>query len=142
MVSIETAIRELNNGTVQFHYPNDNGCTTEGEIIILLKRLAKFEAINVEPDEILEHYLSQIYDYLRFYKVEVTKDVKDSIKKHIQTYHVTPKVCAWYINDIDFYSEWHRTLGYTIEEATKILTSHTGEFLFLPADKGIIRFER
>ena len=43
IVNLETAIQELNNGTIEFHYPNDNGCTTESEIIILLNRLQQYE---------------------------------------------------------------------------------------------------
>lgn len=52
MVSLETAISELNTGIVEFTYPQDGGCTTEGEVVTYLKRLEEFEKIGLEPEEI------------------------------------------------------------------------------------------
>ena len=43
IVNLETAIQELNNGTIEFHYSNNNGCTTEGEIVTFLNRLQQYE---------------------------------------------------------------------------------------------------
>lgn len=53
MVSIDTAIKELNTGVVTFNYPTDSGCTTEGEVVILLKRLKQFEETGFEPEDII-----------------------------------------------------------------------------------------
>ncbi|WP_097006722.1 hypothetical protein [Lacrimispora amygdalina] len=52
MVDLDTAINELNTGVIEFDYPNGTGCTTEGEVVILLKRLKDFESIGLEVDEI------------------------------------------------------------------------------------------
>lgn len=52
MVSLETAINELNTGIIEFIYPKDSGCTTEGEVVTYLKRLEEFEKIGLEPEEI------------------------------------------------------------------------------------------
>ena len=52
IVSLETAISELNTGIVEFTYPQDGGCTTEGEVVTYLKRLEEFEKIGLEPEEI------------------------------------------------------------------------------------------
>ena len=43
MVDIKTAIHELNTGKIEFDYKDDDCCTTEGEVVILLKRLAELE---------------------------------------------------------------------------------------------------
>ncbi|PWM31529.1 MAG: hypothetical protein DBX58_06295 [Clostridiales bacterium] len=40
MVDLKTAIKELNEGKIEFVY-NSDACTTEGEIVILLKELEK-----------------------------------------------------------------------------------------------------
>ena len=52
MVSIETAIEELNTGKIEFSYLEDC-CSTEGEVVTYLKRLEEFERIGMEPYEIL-----------------------------------------------------------------------------------------
>lgn len=59
MVSLTTAIQELNTGIITFQYPEEGACSTEGEIIILLKRLAEFEKLGMEPKEI-QNILLQI----------------------------------------------------------------------------------
>lgn len=48
MVDLKTAIEELNTGKIEFDYKEDNCCTTEGEVVILLKRLAELENADVE----------------------------------------------------------------------------------------------
>lgn len=52
MVDISTAIKELNNGDIEFSYKNENARTTEGEVVILLNRLKEFDDIGLEPFEI------------------------------------------------------------------------------------------
>ena len=47
MVDIKTAIHELNTGKIEFNYKEDDCCTTEGEVVILLKRLAELETADV-----------------------------------------------------------------------------------------------
>lgn len=47
MVDIKTAIYELNTGKIEFDYKDDDCCTTEGEVVILLKRLAELETADV-----------------------------------------------------------------------------------------------
>jgi len=43
MVDLQTTIDELNTGKIEFDYKDDDCCTTEGEVVILLKRLAELE---------------------------------------------------------------------------------------------------
>lgn len=53
MVDLKIAINELNTGKLEFKAnESDAVCTTEGEIVILLKRLQEFEALGFEPDEL------------------------------------------------------------------------------------------
>ena len=47
MVGIQTAIDELNTGKIKFDYIDADCCTTEGEVVILLKELAKLENADV-----------------------------------------------------------------------------------------------
>ena len=47
MVDLKTAIHELNTGKIEFNYKDDDCCTTEGEVVILLKRLAELEKADV-----------------------------------------------------------------------------------------------
>lgn len=54
IVSLKTAIQELNTGIVEFTYPKQNGCTTEGEVVTYLKRLQEFEETGLEPCQIKE----------------------------------------------------------------------------------------
>ena len=65
IVNLETAIQELNNGAIEFHYPNDNGCTTESEIIILLNRLQQYENSGF-PLETLQTYNHKTCNCKRF----------------------------------------------------------------------------
>ena len=48
MVDLQTVIEELNTGKIEFDYKDDDCCTTEGEVVILLKRLAELENADVE----------------------------------------------------------------------------------------------
>ena len=43
MVDLQTVIDELNYGKIEFDCKDDDCCTTEGEVVILLKRLAELE---------------------------------------------------------------------------------------------------
>ena len=47
MVNLQTVIEELNTGKIEFDYKDDDCCTTEGEVVILLKRLAELETADV-----------------------------------------------------------------------------------------------
>lgn len=47
MVDLQTVIEELNTGKIEFDYKDDDCCTTEGEVVILLKRLAELETADV-----------------------------------------------------------------------------------------------
>lgn len=47
MVDLQTAIDEINTGKIEFDYKDDDCCTTEGEVVILLKRLAELEKADV-----------------------------------------------------------------------------------------------
>ena len=47
MVDLQTAIEELNTGKIEFTCKDDDCCTTEGEVVIFLKRLAELETADV-----------------------------------------------------------------------------------------------
>ena len=47
MVDLQTAIDELNTGKIEFDYKDDDCCTTEGEVVIHLKRLAELDVADV-----------------------------------------------------------------------------------------------
>ena len=64
MVDLKTAIKELNTGIIEFEYPNDSGCTTEGEVVTFLKRLEEFEKVGLEPEEIKKPYCCCNIDYV------------------------------------------------------------------------------
>ena len=78
-------------------------------------------------------------EYISQY-IEVDEDVERCIKVHRQYYKNVGKVCAWYKNKEDFYSDWCG-IGYTRLQADKLFRGCKGEFTTLPDGKGIIRFE-
>ena len=102
-----------------------------GYMQYLLKEKELFDAY---ADDVLKDSI----DYLSQY-ISVTDNVKRCIVNHVQSYRVKPDVCAWYKDLQDFYSDWC-SLGYTTEEATKLLHRGDGEFMYLPHELGIIRF--
>ena len=62
MVDLQTAIDEINTGKIEFDYKDDDCCTTEGEIVIFLKRLAELEkAVVVEVKHGKWELKSEIY---------------------------------------------------------------------------------
>ena len=52
MVPLKTAIRELNAGHVELMSRYGDFCTTEGELVTYLKRLERFEALGMDPDDL------------------------------------------------------------------------------------------
>ena len=59
MVDLQTAIDEINTGKIEFDYKDDDCCTTEGEVVILLKRLAELEnadVVEVKHGEWIDNY--------------------------------------------------------------------------------------
>ncbi len=52
MVTTDKAIEELNSNKIDFVYNDDSACTTQGEVVIMLKSLREYEKIGLEPDEI------------------------------------------------------------------------------------------
>ena len=52
MVPLKTAIRELNAGHVELMSRYGDFCTTEGELVTYLKRLERFEALSMDPEEL------------------------------------------------------------------------------------------
>lgn len=147
MVSLNTAIRELNTGIINFEYPEEGACSTEGEIVTYLNRLKEFEKIGLEPDEIIEFFELTIdnffyedsLNYLGKY-IKVTPEIKFYIYNHCKNQKMTNvNICAWYEDITDFINDWDK-VGYNIEECFEFLTNHPSEFLILPRKKGIIRF--
>lgn len=54
MVALQTAIKELNTGTIEFVNPFETGMSTEGEIVIYLKKLQEYFDLNLTPTQIQE----------------------------------------------------------------------------------------
>lgn len=76
--------------------------------------------------------------YLEQY-LTVTDKLKSTIELHASEYDIEPKICAWYKDMDDFYSDWC-SIGYTKEQADRLLEEDSGEFMFLPENLGIIRY--
>lgn len=53
MVELKTAIEELRSGKIEFDYKSDDCCTTPGEVLILLGRLAELEE-RIDKGEVIE----------------------------------------------------------------------------------------
>ena len=53
MVELKTVIEEFRSGRIEFDYKSDDCCTTPGELLILLGRLAELEE-RIDKGEILE----------------------------------------------------------------------------------------
>jgi hypothetical protein len=77
-------------------------------------------------------------DYISKY-MEVTDEHIDAIIRHCSKYNIKPKVCAWYKNIDDFYSDW-MGIGYTKETADRLLTNCKEEFQKFK-NGNIIRYE-
>lgn len=84
-------------------------------------------------DEKSEKYLSGY--------IKVTEKIKKSINRHINRYNLSGNVCAWYSDWEDFCSDWCDECGYTRTEARALFHGGKGEFMTLPDNNGIIRFE-
>ena len=79
MVDLQTAIEELNTGKIEFDYKDDDCCTTEGEVVILLKRLAELETADVV--EVKHGYWKQNPCCERFYYCsECNERIEDATK--------------------------------------------------------------
>jgi len=146
MISLEQAITELNTGIIEFEHSKEVGCLTEGEVVILLKRLKEFEEIGLEPDDIKyffttksNSFLSECnFDYLSQF-ITITDEIKRCIYFHCNKYKLSKiNICAWYKDMNDFYTDW-RLIGYNIFESNNLFTMHPEEFLILPHKQGIIR---
>lgn len=93
-------------------------------------------------------------EYLRQY-IDVSERVKKCIENHAKKYKLNPRICAWYKDMDDFYSDWaelqsaaHYTenclgIGYSAEEVEDRYDEgiKSGEFLWLPDGLGLVRFE-
>lgn len=78
-------------------------------------------------------------------KENVDKELLFRIGRHIRRYQMFNSndpcdVCAYYTDWKDFCSEWCDYCGYSRKEARSLLHNKKGEFMILPARKGIIRF--
>lgn len=66
-------------------------------------------------------------DYLSNY-MKVTSELLFKLEKHCKKYNISnPEICAYYKDREDFYSDWC-SIGYTRDEARKLLQNNTGEF--------------
>ena len=77
-------------------------------------------------------------DYISKY-MEVTDEHIDAIIRHCSKYNLKPKVCAWYKDIDDFYSDWCDGCGYTRTQAREIYHGGNGEFQTFP-NGNIIRY--
>lgn len=76
--------------------------------------------------------------YLEQY-LTVTDKLKSTIELHAREHDIKPEICAWYKDMDDFYSDWC-SIGYTRQQADKLLEEDSGEFMFLPDNLGIVRY--
>lgn len=78
-------------------------------------------------------------EYLKMY-IKLTDKLIRKIENHINRYNTSNSICAYYSDWKDFCSDWCDGIGYTRTEARQLLHNGTGEFMILPNDLGIIRF--
>lgn len=66
------------------------------------------------------------------YKNKITEEQAQQLIKHCNKYNITPKICAWYDNMEDFYSDWCNIndLNFTKQQAKERYQEgkETGEF--------------
>ena len=67
MVSLQTAINEINTGAIEFM--GDDACTTEGEVVIYLKQLLEYKSLGLTPDQIRK----LINPLKKYYELEFAK---------------------------------------------------------------------
>ncbi len=73
---------------------------------------------------------------------EPNNDILAKIKAHSKTFNITEKVCAWYKDMKDFYSDWcDKTIGFTKTEARALYKEGllSGEFQRIK-NYGILRY--
>jgi len=81
---------------------------------------------------------SDIDDYLN----RLTGKQKEVVIKHSNKYNVKPRICAWYYNLNDFYSDWCDHIGLSELDADDKLLGRENPAEFLQFDDGqIIRFD-
>ncbi len=83
-------------------------------------------------DEENQKYLAQ---YMTIDEQTITK-----ISSHCNRYNVAPRICAWYKDIEDFFSDWCDGCGYTRTEARRIYHGGQGEFQTFP-NGNIVRYE-
>jgi hypothetical protein len=97
--------------------------------------------VNGTPDIVLESAfekaLQENIQYLSKW-IPVTQAIKDRVMKHMKDYKKNKIIIEFYHDKDDFYEDW-KGIGYTEKEAD-ILLKNEVEFMFLPEDAGIARF--
>ena len=78
--------------------------------------------------------------YLAQY-IQLTNNIILDIEKHMTKYQLCTDICAYYKNMDDFLSDWCG-IGYTKNNAKKLLKENSDEFMKLPYNLGYIRFEK
>lgn len=78
--------------------------------------------------------------YLEQY-IQLTNNIILDIEKHMTKYQLCTDICAYYKNMDDFFSDWC-SIGYTKNNAKKLLKENPDEFMKLPYNLGYIRFEK
>lgn len=75
--------------------------------------------------------------------IPVSPDLLSRIRKHAKRYDLSGEICAWYADWEDFCEDWCDGCGYSRTKARKLLHggSREGEFMTLPGNLGIVRFE-
>ena len=127
MVDIKTAIYELNTGKIEFDYKDDDCCTTEGEVVILLERLAELEQripttlqeLNNEK-EMLEN-IDYLYDEFISWSEEFNLATKERKKMIICKLFKSIKIGEGYNVEITLNLDYEQFLnGITKEEPIAI----------------------
>lgn len=81
----------------------------------------------------------QSIKYLSQYMV-IDEKIKNKITAHCRRYGIPEKVCAWYSDMDDFFTDWCDDCGYTRTEARNIYHGGIGEFQTF-SNGNIIRYE-
>lgn len=74
------------------------------------------------------------------YQNRLTEEQKEIVVAHCNTMNIKPNICAWYDDLDDFNSCWVDEIGYSEEDAERLLNDQdTGEFIEFD-NETIIRF--
>jgi hypothetical protein len=75
------------------------------------------------------------------YQSKLSDKDKITLIEHCNTNDIQPNICAWYDDMNDFYSDWVDEVGYSKENADKLLHNESDQFLIFQ-DGRILRLAK